>query len=380
MLLNASARERIREIYPRSQLSLQLSQAVRSMSATLRMKNPRSALANHGWAFAAVWIGTNALIATGLAVTNLSAQEAAAGRADQSIEVQTQFAPGVVTVIPPAPDPKETFDGPLTLQSIIDAHPEISWNTGDHPENAPHFDPRSRTLQEMLKQVVLRREIFCLEFSFKPLRQIYLDIPRPDGRMQRKLVHYMVYRVRYRGGDLRPAADDLNTPIYRRIESVSYNSRRFFPMMVLEDHETGKKFTDRILPTAMKRIAIREQISTRLHNSVDISTVKIPRTKDEDAPGVWGVATWVDVDPNLDFFSVNVFGLTNAFQQDGEGADAPYRRKALILNFYRPGDSMDPTSDRVRFGVPAYDDPTEQAYLLKKYGQRERLDYRWSFR
>ena len=25
---------------------------------------------------------------------------------------QTEFAPGVVTVIPPAPDPKETIDGP----------------------------------------------------------------------------------------------------------------------------------------------------------------------------------------------------------------------------------------------------------------------------
>lgn len=309
-----------------------------------------------------------------------NAQGAANPEADQSTQVQTQFAPGVVTVIPPAPDPKETFDGPLTLQSMIDAHPEISWQTGNHPEGRPHFDPRSRTLEEMAKQVILRREIFCLEFAFKPLRQIYLDIPRPDGRLQRKLVHYMVYRVRYRGGDLRPAADNPNTPVYKRIESISYNTKRFFPMFILEDHESGKKFTDQILPTAMQRIAIREQISTRLYNSVDISSIKIPRTQDEDSPGIWGVATWVDIDPNIDFMSVNVFGLTNAFEQDGEGADAPYRRKALMLNFYRPGDSMDQTADRVRFGVPAFDDPEEQAYVLKKYGLNERLDYRWVFR
>lgn len=314
-------------------------------------------------------------------VFSQEAQDATeSGKPNQSTQTQTAFAPGVVTVIPPAPDPTETFDGPLTLQSIIDSHPEIAWQAPHYPDGKPHFDPRSRTLPEMLKQVILRREIYCFEFSFKPLRQMYLDIPRPDGKMQRKLVHYMVYRVRYRGGDLRPAADSQVNPIYRRIESVSYNSRRFFPMFVLQDHETGKQFTDQILPTTMQRIAIREQITTQLHNSVDISTIKIPRSLDQDAPGVWGVATWMDVDPYLDFFSVNVFGLTNAFEQDGEGADAPYRRKALSLNFYRPGDSMDPLSDRIRFGVPAYDNEQEQQYVLEKYALDERLDYRWVFR
>lgn len=306
---------------------------------------------------------------------------ATADRQDPSTQVQTQFAPGVLTVIPPAPDPKETFAGPQTLQSMIDAHPEISWSqTGNHPDGKPHFDPRSRTLEEMLKQVILRHEIFCLEFSFKPLRQIYLDIPRPDGKMQRKLVQYMVYRVRYRGGDLRPAADNPDEPIYKRIESVSYPSRRFFPMFILENRETDAEYIDTILPTAVQRIAIREQITAPLHNSVDISRVKIPRTQDPDAPGVWGVATWVDLDPNTDFISVNVFGLTNAFRQDGEGPDAPYRRKALMLNFYRPGDTMNPIADRVRFGVPAYDNAQEQANVLEKYGIPQRLDYLWVFR
>ncbi len=305
----------------------------------------------------------------------------AGAQQDPSSQVQTAFAAGVVTVIPPAPDPKETFAGPQTLQSMMDAHPEIAWaKTGNHTDGKPHFDPRSRTLEEMLKQVILRREIFCFEFSFKPLRQVYLDIPRPDGKMQRKLVQYMVYRVRYRGGDLRPAVDNLDEPIYKRIESVGYASRRFFPMFVLEDHETGQQYIDEILPTATERIAIREQITVPLHNSVDISRVKIPRTADLDAPGVWGVATWVDVDPNIDYISVNVFGLTNAFQQDGEGPQAPYRRKALMLNFYRPGDATDQLSDTVRFGVPAYDDEEEQSYVLEKYGLDKRLDYRWVFR
>ena len=307
--------------------------------------------------------------------------QAADGRPDPSTQVQTEFAPGVLTVIPPAPQPEETFQGPLSLTSLIEAHPEIRWQSERHPEGRPHYDPRSRTLEEMARQVILRREVYCLEFAFKPLRQIYIDVPRPDGRLQRKLIWYMVYRLRYRGGDLRPAADELaGSEIYRRIESVSYDSRRAFPLMVLENHVSGKEFVDRILPTAKEKIAAREKITAPLYNSVEISSVKIPRTSDPAAPGVWGLATWEDVDPTLDFVTVNVYGLSNAFeQQDPEDGDA-YRRKALSLHFYRPGDAVRQIEDRIYFGVPAYEDEAEQAYVLKQYGLDERVDYRWRFR
>lgn len=325
----------------------------------------------------AVCITTGGL--PGISTPSAAAQEQQ--KKDPSTREQTEFAPGVVTVIPPAPDPKETFDGPQTLQSLLDAHPEIQFGGDTHKNGEPHFDPRTRTLVEMARQVILRREIYCLEFSFKPLRHIYIDIPRPDGRMQRKLIWYMVYRVRYRGGDLRPAADTIaGARIYKRVESIHYDSRFFFPVMVLRNQASNKNYVDRILPTAVNKIKVREQISAPLYNSVDITRVKIPYSSDSASPGVWGVATWEDVDPNLDFVSVEVFGLTNAFQQDGEGQDAPYRRKALQLNFYRPGDAIDQTEDLIRFGVPAYEDEQEQTYILQQYGLSERLDYRWLFR
>ena len=88
----------------------------------------------------------------------------------------------------------------------------------------------------------------------------------------------------------------------------------------------------------------------------------------------------MDVDPNVDFVSLYVSGLTNAFQQDGEGSEAPYRRKALQLNFFRPGDAMNQTEDRIRFGVPSFENAEEQAYVLDKYSLPEPLDYRWVFR
>lgn len=308
----------------------------------------------------------------------VTAQEA---ELPEAVQQQTEFAPGVVTVIPGDPSPEETFDGPLTLQRFLQAHPELEWPADKFPENRPHFDPRSRTLVSMAKEVVLRREVYCLEYSFKPLRQIYADVAVGGGQTQRKLVWYMVYRVRYRGGDLRPAADEVGgSKLYQRLESISYDSRRFFPLVTLKDHVSGDEYLDRIIPGAKQLIAAREQITAPLHNSVEISRKPVPLSTDDAAPGVWGVLTWIDVNPNTDYLSLYISGLTNAFQQDGEGKDAPYRRKALQLNFYRPGDAMAQTEDLIRFGVPQFSDEAERTYVLKQYGLNEPIDYRWVFR
>ncbi len=328
----------------------------------------------------AVWGGLLCVAVSGRAQDN-GGEPSSSGDLEPVRTQNTAFAPGIVNVIAPAPHAEETFSGPQTLQSLIDAHPEIEWSAPDFVDGRPFSDPRTRTLVEMARQVTLRREIYCLEFSFKPLRMIYLDIPQPDGRMARKLVWYMVYRVRYRGGDLRPAADLVGrSSIYKRVEAISYDARRAFPMLVLEDHIRDKQYLDRILPTAKQRIATREKITAPLYDSLEITSVDIPRSSAEDAPGVWGVATWEDVDPNIDFVSVFVNGLTNAFEQDGEGPNAPYRKKALQLNFYRPGDSMKQLDDRIHFGVPAFQDPAEQNYVLQQYGLESRLDYQWVFR
>ena len=299
---------------------------------------------------------------------------------DPSTEEQSPFAPGVLTVIPPAPDPEETVDGPVTLQEFLDMHPEIKLGSA-HPSGEPHFDPRSRTLIDMAKQAFLHREIYCFEFSFKPLRQIYVDVPGRDGRLQRKLIWYMVYRVRYRGGDLRPAKDRVaGGEMPKRMEAVHYDARYFFPMLKLRVHSSDKVYTDRILPSTTRKIKAREKITAKLHNSVEMGRTKIPYAADSAAPGTWGVATWEDVDPNADFVSVEIYGLTNAFEQDGEGDQAAYRRKALQLNFYRPGDEINEIDDRIRFGVPVYQDKQQQQEALKQYGLAERLDYRWIFR
>ncbi len=293
----------------------------------------------------------------------------------------TRFAPGTVTAIPPQPTAQETFTGPITLRDFIDAHPEIAWKAPDFTDGRPHSDPRTRTLPEMAQQVILRREVYCLEFSFKPLRQIYVDVPQPNNRMQRKLIWYMVFRVRYLGGDLRAAPDSTTDSPYGRIEAISYQSRRFIPLVVLANQASGKEYLDRILPAVKSKIAMREKITAPLYNTVEISAVPIPRSTDPAAPGVWGLATWEDVDPSIDFFSVYVSGLTNAFerQEDADG-NVTFLKKTLQLNFYRPGDAIRQIDDEIRFGIPAYTNEQEQAYILRQYDIDKRLDYQWVYR
>lgn len=319
----------------------------------------------------------------------LATNPLAFGQDEDEIRVEeTRFAPGTVNVVPPAAEPEETFTGPISLRDLIDAHPEIEWSAPDFPDQKPYFDARTRTLKAMAEQVILRREIYCFEFAFKPLRQMVIDIPQPNGRLQRKPIWYMVYRVRYTGGDLRPAETTEATAavdrLYSRIEKVSYESRRFFPMVVLVDHETDQQFVDRIIPAAVDKIKAREKITTTLHNSVEMTKIPIPRSTDPAAEGVWGVLTWEDVEPQIDFLSLYVYGLTNAFQRVEEpaaiGEKPKLIKKALQLNFYRPGDSVRETEDLIRFGVPAFADSEEQAYILEQYGLQKRVDYQWIYR
>lgn len=332
-----------------------------------------------------LWVAALACIAT----ADLAVGQDVPPQNSETDEVRvetTKFAPGTVRVIPPAPLPEETYTGPLTLGNLIDAHPEIDWKAPDFPEGKPFFDVRSRTLIEQARKVILRREIFCFEFSFKPLRQIYVDVPQPSGRMERKLVWYMVYRVRYPGGDLRPAKEAPDSQaavaeLYSRIEKVSYRERRLFPLAILQDAESDTSYQNSIIPIATAAIRAREKITAPLYNAVEITEVPIPYSNDPAADGVWGVLTWVDVNPEADFLSMFVYGLTNAFQRTDDGSGEPeLLKKALQLNFYRPGDSIEETQDRIRFGVPAFTDPEEQAYVLKKYGLEKRLDYQWVYR
>jgi hypothetical protein len=269
------------------------------------------------------------------------------------------LAPGVEITIAPDRQEEETFST-HDIVEILRGIPNLEWK--------PKLTPESRTLREMATATVFRRDIWCLEITFKPVRMIWVDVPGDHGLMQRKLVWYLVYHVRNPGGHLRPAQKDDGTHAAQSFDAPV----RFFPQFVLESHEFQKAYVDRIIPVAISAIQQKEDPRRGLLNSVEISSQPIPVSTDLVDKSVWGVATWEDVDPRVDYFSVAIQGLTNAYKWvdppdayvagDPPGKGRQLLQKTLLLNFWRPGDEYVEDQRIIRYGIP---------------GQ---VDYRWAYR
>jgi hypothetical protein len=307
-----------------------------------------------------------------LAVTLLSVSAIAQGTAPPA----RPLAPGVLTTIPPSLEPDDTVSTHDLVE--IRANQALQWK--------PDYLANSDTLFGMASNVKFRREVWCLEFSFKPLRMIEVSVPGATGGNQSKLVWYLVYRVRNTGQVLKPVEGEGN--IYTA-DLAKGGPIRFLPKFILESNDrtadgkrTGKAYLDRILPSAVAAISQRETPGRRLLNNIEISQKPIPVSDERIDRSVWGVATWTDIDPRIDFFSVFVGGLTNAYRwEDVPGAyragDPPgkgreFVRKMLQLNFWRPGDELQQTEQELRFGVPL-----DKAHL---YGVSDGVAYRWVYR
>jgi hypothetical protein len=230
------------------------------------------------------------------------------------------------------------------------------------------------------KDVDFRHEIWGLQFKFKPVRMISVDVPQSSGKMQRKLIWYMVYSVTNTGKTMMPVKDAplsyekelANKEKIYEIKSVD-KPIHFSPAFLLDGHnrlKEGEGFTklypDRVIPVADAAIQVREGYGQKILTSVEMNRdIPVGRT-------VWGVATWEDLDPKIVQFSVYVTGLTNAYrwedtpegykEGDPVAKGRKLLRKTLKLNFWRPGDSYYETEDEIRYGIPG------------------RVDYEWVYR
>jgi hypothetical protein len=311
-----------------------------------------------------------AQIVVGLLVAGFAAVVCAATPGER------QLAPEVLTTIPPNFAPAET----VSTHDVV----EIRANQG--LEWKPDSLAVSDTLYSMAGDAKFRRDIYCLELSFKPLRMIEVDVPLASGATARKQVWYLMYRVRNTGQALKPVVDA--DGVYSA-ELGKGGPIRFLPQFILESQDrqsTGdrvsKAYLDRVIPAAVAAISQRETPGHMLLNSVDISKQPIPVTDGRIDRSVWGVATWVEVDPRIDFFSVYVVGLTNAYEWtdspaafqvgDKPGKGRQFVRKTLQLNFWRPGDELMPNEREFRYGVPL-----DKAAL---YDVPDGVAYRWVYR
>lgn len=222
-----------------------------------------------------------------------------------------RLAPGVLTVIPPGVEHGDTVSRHDLVRLLAD-HPDL----------------------EIAKDVEFRHDVWGLEFSFKPLRMIEVD---SDSDPERRLVWYLVYRVRNLGDE----------PVM------------FIPNFTLEAPGRTVAYRDQRIPSAYDPIRRREDPRRQFLTSLQVIG-EIPPGED----GVWGVATWTGIDPTIDRMTLSVAGLTNAYRWDYDDAgNREYRRKKLVLNFWRPGDAIDEHENEIRFGVGEDRQPGDVDYL-----------------
>ncbi|MBT4692598.1 MAG: LysM peptidoglycan-binding domain-containing protein [Planctomycetaceae bacterium] len=283
------------------------------------------------------------------------------------------LAPGVLNTILPEIEEGETVSPRADLIEITTARSYLKWQ--------PQFSPSTRTLFERSKRVPLRRSIWGLEFTFKPFRMIEVDLPQASGKMQRKTLWYMVYRVRYLGEEVhfeeqREALNDGDRYVRFRNTKKDAEFRYFMPYFTLRSHTYAKEYLDRIIPAATDDIAAVEKVGAPILNSVEMANTKLKREDAETGKGVWGVVVWEDVDPRTNFFSIYIQGLTNAYHYndtaseiskgDPIAAGRELEVKTLQLNFYRPGDTIDLVKDTIYYGLPNALPRPEIVYSLEE--------------
>ncbi len=239
------------------------------------------------------------------------------------------LAPGAMQVIEPQPQPVEAFSRHDIVELLA-------------------VDPK----MDFAKNIAFRRDIWYLEFRFKPVRMIYVDIPQPSGQMQRKLIWYLVYSVTNPGKAWHPVEQQDGTYQLQQVDKPV----RFVPTLLLEAVGLDKWYPDRVIPLAMDAIRLREDPNRQFLNTVEMNR--------ELQPGetLWGAATWEDTDPKIYQFAIYVTGLTNAYRwvdeagkfQKGStiGTGRHLERKTLKLNFRRIGDEFDVRENQIRYGLP----------------------------
>ncbi|MCL2743920.1 MAG: hypothetical protein FWE67_08715 [Planctomycetaceae bacterium] len=100
-----------------------------------------------------------------------------------------RLAPGSLITVPPDLDYSSAYNrADLTevLATLDEVDPELKDDVRFNPEM-------------WAKDVRFFRDVWCLQFSFKPLRIIYVDIPNKEGTFTKKAVWYLLYNVKNPG-------------------------------------------------------------------------------------------------------------------------------------------------------------------------------------
>lgn len=291
------------------------------------------------------------------------ASVATLGAQDDTAQTVThrKFAPGVLHDIPSELNARDSFSLPSSLPGV---------NAEQH---TLEMDSTDKTLYGMSNRVILYRDVYQYDYATTGLRQL---------KFGGKNWWYSVFRIRDLGETLsyeEVKEDPRFDRISRRLKKgdpLDKKDRFFHPRHTLEGwvYAPAKKryvkvsYREIINPAVMRAIRSQEDPRMPLLDRVELSKVDIPKVKSSSDVGVWGVAIWGDVNPNIDYVSVYVSGLTDAQRMKRDSDDnISFVRKTLQMNYWRPGDSIEEDKDRIKFGIPLVDDPAEQVLITRRY-------------
>jgi hypothetical protein len=214
------------------------------------------------------------------------------------------------------PDPIAEFKLDRVLPTVAVAH--------DRPRFNVH----------MVSAALLPRDkqgIWVLDFSFKSLRIVTVDIPG-KGRRQ---IHYLYYKVINRTGA----------------------PRMFAPQFIMVNEEKGEKIEDSVLTQAIPLIQAREDAAIPVLGAVNVVGMIPPSTKANIDDAVFGVAVWEKWDKKSDRFSIYVRGLSDGYKEVPSGSDGKpvAKYKTLKIDFIRRGDEHNINENEIELRDPPYE-------------------------
>lgn len=211
-------------------------------------------------------------------------------------------------------------------------------------------------------------DLWVFEISFKPMRMIWVDTTDPKtGEVSRDQIWYLAYRTINRS--IAARADDTNTTPVNELDPLPGKNLFIPEFMLMTFDQPGSDIPslvqlDEVIPQAVAQVNEIERRRTTeplFLNSVDIvQPLPDPVPVDAENPDwIYGVATWMNVDPETDFFSITMRGFSNGYEvRQGPGGEPVIWRKSIVQRFTRRGDRFEPSQREFEF-----DGPPQWVYL-----------------
>ncbi len=285
------------------------------------------------------------------------------------------LAPGVLKVIPTLMDARDSYSMPMNLPGLSAKEYQLN------------YAPQSDTLKVSGERTIFFRDVWQNEFSFTGLRQINVLMRFPDGTEQHKNYWYVVYRLRDLGKSLsyEQEIDQFGHTNNKLIKDAARTDRSLAAKKILlnftlegmvqspDDAEYEKVIYSDMgggprTAALAKYIQSVEDPNQKLHHKGELGSAQLPLAESNSDPGIWGVAIFENIDPSIDYVSVYVRGLTNAYRiQHTPDGKTDFIYKTLQLNFWRAGDEVGEIRDDVEYGIPLVDQPEEQVNICRHY-------------